>query len=137
MRALVCGGRRFADWRYLYEMLDAVNRERPITVLIEGEAGGADEMSIRWAAERNDRAGRRIVDVIGFPAGWDEPPAGVPRRALGPIRNQRMLDQGKPDLVMAFAGNDGTDDMCSRARKAGIEVRRFWPPDPQVSLELF
>ncbi len=44
-------------------------------------------------------------------------------RAAGPIRNARMIAEGRPDLVIAFPGGRGTADMVSRARKAGIEVR--------------
>jgi hypothetical protein len=42
-------------------------------------------------------------------------------RAAGPIRNQKMLDWG-PDLVVAFAGGDGTACMMRLARAAGVEV---------------
>lgn len=50
-------------------------------------------------------------------ADWD----GLGRKA-GPIRNQRMLDEGKPDLVVAFPGDKGTADMVRRARTASLEV---------------
>lgn len=63
-----------------------------------------------------------VVPVRVFKADWDKH-----GKAAGPIRNQQMLDEGKPDLVLAFAGGKGTDDMCRRARAAGVEVRRFWP----------
>lgn len=55
--------------------------------------------------------------------------------AAGPIRNQRMLDYGKPDLVLAFpspvrglvdprTGNKtGTGDMVAKARAAGVPVK--------------
>jgi formate dehydrogenase assembly factor FdhD len=33
-----------------------------------------------------------------------------------------MLDEGKPDLVIAFTGGRGTTDMVTRAKNAGIEV---------------
>jgi hypothetical protein len=33
-----------------------------------------------------------------------------------------MLDEGKPDLVVAFPGGRGTADMVSVARAKGIEV---------------
>jgi hypothetical protein len=52
-----------------------------------------------------------------YMADWD----GLGRKA-GPIRNQRMLDEGKPDLVIAFPGGRGTADMVRRAREAGVEV---------------
>jgi hypothetical protein len=40
----------------------------------------------------------------------------------GPLRNQRMLDEGKPDLVVAFPGGGGTKDLVRRAVKAGVSV---------------
>jgi hypothetical protein len=43
-------------------------------------------------------------------------------RAAGPIRNQAILDEGKPDLVVAFPGGRGTTDMVSRVQNARIEV---------------
>jgi hypothetical protein len=38
------------------------------------------------------------------------------------MRNQQMLDEGRPTLVVAFPGGRGTADMMRRARVAGIEV---------------
>lgn len=45
--------------------------------------------------------------------------------AAGPIRNQHMLDIGKPDVVLAFPGGRGTEDMIRRAEKAGVPVKRI------------
>jgi hypothetical protein len=48
--------------------------------------------------------------------------------SAGPIRNQQMLDEGKPDFVIAFHDNlyasRGTQDMVTRAMKAGVPVRK-------------
>jgi hypothetical protein len=33
-----------------------------------------------------------------------------------------MLDEGKPQLVVAFPGGRGTADMIGRARAAGVPV---------------
>jgi hypothetical protein len=59
-----------------------------------------------------------------FYADWDKH-----GRAAGPIRNQQMLDEGKPDLVVAFLlpQGSGTLDMIRRTEKAGIEVRVIEP----------
>jgi predicted Rossmann-fold nucleotide-binding protein len=38
------------------------------------------------------------------------------------MRNQKMLDKGKPDLVVAFPGGRGTSDMISRAIKVPVRV---------------
>ena len=60
--------------------------------------------------------------VVTYAADWK-----AHGRAAGPIRNQRMIDGGKPDLVITFPGGRGTADMVRRAEKAGIEVTRPVP----------
>ena len=35
---------------------------------------------------------------------------------------QQMIDEGKPDLVVAFKGGTGTADMVRRAKKHNIKV---------------
>lgn len=44
--------------------------------------------------------------------------------AAGPIRNSRMLREGKPDLVLAFPGHGGTADMVKQAGEAGVGVMK-------------
>jgi hypothetical protein len=41
----------------------------------------------------------------------------------GYFRNVQMLEEGKPDLVVAFLGGKGTAMMVKIARAAGVEVR--------------
>lgn len=108
MRVLVCGGRDYDDAARVAAELRKVNP----SIIIEGGATGADYCAAHWAA----KAG---VLVETFAADWK-----THGRAAGPIRNQRMIDEGKPDLVIAFPGGRGTADMVRRARKAGIEVRQ-------------
>src|SRR5690348_8049554 len=110
MRVLVCGGRDFTDQVLLEAMLDRLHHARVFTVLIEGDARGADRMAGAWAEARG------IAQEV-FKADWD----GLGAKA-GPIRNQQMLDQGRPDLVVAFPGAGGTEHMKRIARAAGIEV---------------
>ncbi len=43
-------------------------------------------------------------------------------KAAGPIRNRRMLEEGKPDLVIALQGGKGTASMIALAREAGVRV---------------
>lgn len=109
MRVLVCGGRDYADRSGLYAALDALD-PKPTTI-ISGMASGADQLAWYWARSRN-------VPVLEFPANWREH-----GKAAGPLRNERMLTEGRPDMVMAFPGGRGTADMKRRAKKAGIEVR--------------
>ena len=108
MKLLVTGARQYGDTDYLNAVLDCIAPAR----VIEGAARGADELAHRWAASRgvpNDR----------YPAEWNKY-----GRAAGPVRNKRMLDEGSPDLVVAFpeAGGRGTQNMMRQALKAGLTV---------------
>lgn len=110
MRLLVCGGRDFDDREFVFHALDKVHAKRPIECLIHGAARGADTLAADWALDRG-------VLCNAYPADWERDGRGA-----GPIRNQRMLDQGKPDGVVAFAGGRGTADMVRRANAAGLPV---------------
>jgi hypothetical protein len=111
MRILVCGDR---NWK----RMDVIERELkkfpPGTIVIHGAARGADTIGGFVA----DKLG---FDVIPFDAKWH-----IYGRAAGPIRNQQMIDDGEPDLVLAFHENInesvGTKDMVNRARGVGIKV---------------
>ena len=47
----------------------------------------------------------------------------------GLSRNQRMIEAGSPDLVVAFPGGEGTEHMVRLAKAANIEVLEVpWPP---------
>lgn len=111
MRVLVCGGRDFADRDWLFAVMDKLARERgPVSTIIHGGARGADTLAGEWAASRNCPAEAYIAD-------W-----ASQGRAAGPIRNKRMLDAGRPDLVVAFPGGRGTANMVRQAKAAGVEV---------------
>jgi hypothetical protein len=110
MRVLVCGGRDFTDRALLEATLERLHFARVFTVLIEGDAQGADRMAGDWAEAQG-------IEHVVFKADWD----GLGAKA-GPIRNQQMLDQGRPDLVVAFPGRSGTRHMMRIARAAGVEV---------------
>ena len=85
------------------------------TLIIEGAARGADVL------------GKVAAIWLGIP--WQEFPADwtTHGKRAGHIRNQQMLDEGKPDLVLAFhpvtGCTPGTRDMIQRAQQAGVPVR--------------
>lgn len=117
MKILVCGGRKFTDRSAVFDWLDEELKKAPHDTLtiIQGGATGADKLAREWCRER-------CVPYENYPADWN----GL-GNAAGPIRNQRMLDNGKPDIVMAFPGGRGTSDMTRRARAAGVPVRFIDP----------
>jgi hypothetical protein len=123
MRVLVCGGRDYKLAKFLYSVLDNLARHEVVDCIIEGDAPGADRMAGYWAKKNR-------VDLKIFQPNWEKD-----GRAAGPRRNQRMLEIGKPDLVIAFPRDSGkfgggTLDMIQRAERAGVPVRRMLNPIP-------
>jgi len=122
MRVLVCGGRDYGfrldttgkkqhnqeHWECLYGELDKYIPD--FTCLIAGGATGADQMAERWARDRQ-------LPYLIFPAQWYKY-----EKKAGYLRNKQMLDEGKPDLVIAFPGGKGTAMMVKLAEEAGVEV---------------
>ena len=109
-RVLVCGDREWTEKALIHRYLAYMHVE----AIIEGEAKGADTLAKEVANELG-------IEVRPFPARWSQY-----GRAAGPIRNQQMLDEGKPTLVLAFHNDihnsKGTKDMIVRANKATIPV---------------
>lgn len=105
---LVCGGRSYRDRDALYAALDGLVPAP--THIIAGAAPGADTLAAEWACDRGITPG-------AFYADWE-----MYGNAAGPMRNQQMLDDGKPNLVVAFTGGRGTADMVRRAKAAGVRV---------------
>ncbi len=112
MRVLVCGGRDYSDWKAVRYALDELHIKSPITLVIQGGAQGVDAFAGGCALSRG------VPERI-FKADWTKH-----GRAAGPIRNKQMLEEGKPDLVVAFPGGRGTADMVRQARAAGVPVVR-------------
>lgn len=121
MRILVCGGRDYEDYdkvrRTLYGLFPpAVEHDMKTwlppegTVIIHGGARGADSLADTWAVVN-------WVPVEEYKADWKNE-----GRAAGILRNERMLEKGKPDLVVAFPGGRGTAHMVKIAKAAGIKV---------------
>jgi len=119
-RVICCGGRDFRDAEVvraaLYSIIfppgypDTPEVDPRTITIVHGDAQGADAMA--------DCVAQLLgMHVERHPADWSK------GRAAGPLRNQALADSGA-DLVFAFPGNVGTEDMIVRARKAGIPVRR-------------
>lgn len=110
MRVLVCGGRDYRDKAKVDAVLDKLCAEAGYLVIIQGGARGADSLASAWAYMTGNYQ-------VQFDADWENDGSFA-----GPKRNQRMLTEGEPDLVIAFPGGRGTADMVRKARKAGVEV---------------
>lgn len=115
MRILICGGRDFTDYSLLCRHMDDISEDydfdnnQPITI-IAGEARGVDTLAKRYAEECG-------WGYEGYPADWEK----YGRRA-GYVRNQQMLTEGRPELVVAFPGGKGTEMMVKLSKEAGVRT---------------
>lgn len=110
MKILVCGGRAYDG--DIDNALDAFHKLNNVSLVIHGDARGADTRSGYWAASRH-------IHVARVPALW-----GVYGNGAGGKRNQAMLEL-RPDYCIAFPGGSGTKDMIRRCKAAGVPV---WEP---------
>ena len=110
MRVVVYGGRDWDNQAALDTALDFLHAQHGFTRLIHGGYRGADRQAEYWAD-------RRGVPVHCFSANW-----GRYGARAGPLRNQWMVDVGRPELAVEFPGGRGTRDMRRRLEKAGVPV---------------
>lgn len=112
-RLLVCGSRDWDDYTAMRRVLFGFLVKSG--TLVHGAAPGADSMA---GVICESHFG--VVKVDPYPADWDQH-----GNAAGPIRNQQMLEEGEPDIVLAFvnkplAESKGTRDMVQRSVKWGV-----------------
>lgn len=118
---LICGGRDVAgadvhgvelaaaQLNYVVAKLDSLYDVLATPdLVVHGGARGADTLAGKWAEGRG-------IPVRVYPADWNRYGKGA-----GPKRNQQMLDEADPDVVIAFfdlpfAVSKGTADMVTRA----------------------
>lgn len=117
MVVLVCGSRDWKDRDAILTRLEALSDEDDDITVIHGGATGADS------------AAGGIATGLGYGTRCYFPDWKKHGKKAGILRNQQMLDDGKPDLVIAFwdGASRGTDDMIKRARKAGVQVEVIGP----------
>ena len=106
MRVLVCGGRSYEQWTTVRKTLEEL---RP-TVIIQGGAPGADRLAAKWADVNG-------VPLVTYPALWSQ------GKRAGPQRNAFMLTDSRPDIVVAFPGGRGTQDMIMKAAEVGVTTQ--------------
>lgn len=128
MRLLIFGGRNYNDWLHMIRELELLVRHsgKP-SVIIHGDAPGADRMAKTLA-----HCMLYCADEP-YPAQWNDigsPHAIVKRNRAGKLydasagfrRNGDMIDIGKPDIAMGFAGGNGTADMAAKLKASNIPL---------------
>ncbi len=113
MKILVTGSRDWANRKAIFTVLQGYGA----TSVAHGGARGADTLAGLAAQELG-------IPCRVYPADWNKH-----GRAAGIIRNTEMLEQEKPDLVVAFwdGTSRGTKHMIDAARRAGYRVLVYGP----------
>ena len=95
----------------MFQVLEHFHKEYGFTTVIHGGAEGADKLGGTWAELKR-------IPVEEYKAKWH-----LYGRAAGPMRNRQMLEEGKPDLVIAFPGHKGTANLVMQANEASVEIK--------------
>ena len=95
--ALVCGGRDFNDAGILNSAMDSLHGKLKISTILHGAAAGADALAGEWAKQN----GVNVTELKADP---------------------RTIEDGNPDVVIAFPGGSGTNNIVELADKNDITL---------------
>ena len=110
MRVLVGGGRHFEDTEKVHRELVRLHWQKPISVLIHGSVTGVGIAAEAWARSSG-------TPVVRYPPNWKL----YGKKAEG-LRDAFMIEDSRPDLVLAFPGGRHTADLIQKAIDAKIAV---------------
>lgn len=134
MRVLICGSRDWADRAIVHHVLAGLYEQAMNDVENFSVIHGACNTKLDTRAEKTPGIGADAyahewcsyspgyVSELAFPADWEQH-----GKRAGFIRNARMLDEAKPDLVIGFTNDPpsrGTTIMLDLAKRAGVTVYR-------------
>jgi len=97
----------------LFNVMDQCHFKRGVTLVVNGGAKGADQLSMKWAMSRQ-------LCFLTMPAQWDQY-----GKKAGMIRNESMLENPwdiTVNLIVAFKGGIGTRGMITLGRQRQVEV---------------
>jgi len=109
MRLLVCGGRHFDDQQMVENALVQLHGEYPVTVLIHGGLPALGSAAESWAR-------RNAVRLVRYPANFSLGKRG------DVDRDDFMLEDSRPDRLLAFPGGARTKRLVARAKDLGIKT---------------
>jgi hypothetical protein len=108
---LVTGGRDYDDVGTVFDCLTKLNDQFERMIVVHGDADGADTLANTVCKELG-------IEQARVPAAWNKY-----KKAAGPIRNKLMLELFPTlDLIMAFPGGTGTENMKTQGAKLGIPI---------------
>lgn len=102
----------------VFYWLDLLHSIVGIAYLAEGGARGFDSLAKQWREDRK-------IDGKTFKAEWDKYKRPYGKNPAGMIRNAKMLDEVRPEMVVLFPGGPGTKGMGDLARERKLNVIRI------------
>lgn len=114
MRLLISGYRDYKDYENIKREMLIILKGEENHLIIHGACRGVDRLASKVAEEMN-------WDEEQYPANWK---LGV---KAGPLRNERMIVEGKPDMALLFIGkfSKGTLNMKNLLIKYGIKYKEI------------
>jgi hypothetical protein len=128
MRVIICGARDYKREVVIQTFLDGLYKEHGDKLyVIEGGAKGADRIADEWCQKNWTSDHRNHWQCCAEWEVYKEDGTKYTDKQAGHIRNKKMLDEGKPDIVFAFKDDfnwkldkGGTENMVKIAAKAGV-----------------
>ena len=132
MRIVMFGSREWDKVHIIHKEIDRLlNNHGDNLVIIHGDARGADSIVRHYAekcgithecycaAKRQWKPGKS--ETMHHVSDWNKD-----GKVAGLLRNQAMIDQGKPVGAVAFdLGTRGTADMTGRCKQAGLPILEY------------
>ncbi len=117
MKILICGCRHYSFYDKIKRYIEEEKENHQELIIIQGGASGADNLAKRASKEL-------FIECREYKADWN-----TYGKSAGPKRNQKMLDEENPDLVIAFhpdiESSKGTKDMINRAKRLQYKTKIF------------
>ena len=117
MKILICGCRNYTNYEKIRNYIATAKSEYPTLIIVQGGAKGADYLAKKACIELQ-------IECREYKAKWQKY-----GRSAGPKRNQQMLDEEHPELIVAFhpdiQRSKGTKDMINRAKQNNFNTQTF------------
>ena len=126
-KVLICGDREWDNQTLMEHIISKIPLDKYDTI-IHGNFKGADRMAGKIGLEKG-------FCIVPYPAEWKTMGFNVDS-----VVNRTMIDEGKPDLVLAFHNNiinsKGTINLINIASKEGTKVILINESDDYSKLEI-
>jgi predicted Rossmann-fold nucleotide-binding protein len=135
-RLIVAGSRNCTDYNIVQEAIELGLKELEISpsIILSGDATGVDRLGEKYAKENG-------INCVKYLPRWKDitgkPTSEIKSNKFGKYwvkagfeRNQIMVDNADA-LIAIDLGTNGTADVISRAKKAGLKVYIYQPDEEE------